>query len=481
MLKILPGLKLEAFARSLRSFWELSGAKIDALQASWPAGHGAPVITVRGRYTARKWTEWTLGFHWGAALLQFGATGESRFLKRAWRRIRLDLVPLLTHFGVHDHGFNIISTYGQILRLMNEHRISGAEADYHECVLALKVSGAVQAHRWTPLSDGDGYIYSFHGPHSLFADTMRSLRSLAVSHHLGHGLQEDNDRPVNLLDRLIRHARTTARYNVYYGEGRDAYDVRGRVAHESIFNAVNGAYRCPNSQQGFSPFTTWMRGLAWILCGYAEQLEFLGALPPKLFKPYGGWNTVETWMLKAACAAADFYIENTPADGIPYWDSGAPGLSRMRRYLDRPADPFNRYEPVDSSAATIAAQGLLRLGHYLMNRMASPPEKASRAEGRRYWQAGLTVLHSLLHEPYLSRSKRHQGLILHAVYHRPNGWDYIPRGRKVPCGESSMWGDYHIREAVLYVQRLVERRPYLTFWSNPNEDAKTQEERSVGS
>ena len=61
----------------------------------------------------------------------------------------------------------------------------------------------------------------------------------------------------------------------YYGEGRDSYDVRGRVAHESIFNMNDGDYRCPNSQQGYSPFTTWTRGLAWIMCGYAEQLEFL--------------------------------------------------------------------------------------------------------------------------------------------------------------------------------------------------------------
>ena len=31
-------------------------------------------------------------------------------------------------------------------------------------------------------------------------------------------------------------------------------------------------------------------------------------------------------MLKAAKATCDFYIENTPIDGVPYWDTGAPGL-----------------------------------------------------------------------------------------------------------------------------------------------------------
>ena len=146
--------------------------------------------------------------------------------------------------------------------------------------LALKNSGAVQADRWTPIGEGGGYIYSFNGPHSLFADTIRSLRALALSHRLGHVLMGEKDVAISLLARLIEHARTTARYTVYYGEGRDFYDLRGRVAHESVFNTNDGSYRCPNSQQGYSPFSTWTRGLAWVMCGYPEQLEFIATLSP---------------------------------------------------------------------------------------------------------------------------------------------------------------------------------------------------------
>ncbi len=36
------------------------------------------------------------------------------------------------------------------------------------------------------------------------------------------------------MERGLQHAEATARYNVYYGEGRDTYDIRGRVVHESI-------------------------------------------------------------------------------------------------------------------------------------------------------------------------------------------------------------------------------------------------------
>ena len=148
---------------------------------------------------------------------------------------------------------------------MREGRIpfNEREKDFYE--LALKVSGAVQAARWTAIADGTGYIYSFNGPHSLFVDTMRSLRSLAVAHQLGHVLDGRAGPKISLLQRLMEHADTTARYSIYYGEGRDAYDVRGRTAHESIFNLNDGSYRCPNSQQGYSPFSTWTRGLAWAI------------------------------------------------------------------------------------------------------------------------------------------------------------------------------------------------------------------------
>src|SRR5437667_9145012 len=104
---------------------------------------------------------------------------------------------------------------------------------------------------------------------------MRSLRALALGHILGQSLMEEQDAKVSLLARLVQHARATARYNVYYGRGRDRLDVRGRVAHESLFNVDNGSYRGPSTQQGYSPFTTWTRGLAWAMLGSAEQLEFV--------------------------------------------------------------------------------------------------------------------------------------------------------------------------------------------------------------
>jgi hypothetical protein len=100
----------------------------------------------------------------------------------------------------------------------------------------------------------------------------------------------------------------------------------------------------------------------------------------------------------------------------------------------------------------------LRLGNYLQ-------QKGETESGNNYWKAGLTVANTIFDKPYLSTNAQHQGLLLHSVYHRPNGWDHIPQGSKIPNGESSMWGDYHAREVALYLQRVINNETYYTFFN----------------
>ncbi len=438
---------------------ELSALKILSIQKTCGATPGSPVFTIRGKYTSRGWTEWTEGFQYGSALLQYDLTGDEQFLELARLGIVERMARHVSHTGVHDHGFNNISTYGNLWRLSREGRIESAPWERSFCELALKVSGAIQAARWTALPDG-GFIYSFNGPHSLFVDTMRSLRSLGLAHKLGHVLMGERDRRISLLERLLQHGEATARYAVFYGAGRDIYDVRGRTAHESIFNINDGSYRCPCSQQGYSPFSAWTRGLAWAILGFAEQLEFIDSLSRnELTGTRNGLAFYRKLFHKAALATADYYIQNSCSDGVPLWDTGAPNAWRLGDYLAKPSDPFNDWEPVDSSAAVIAAQGLIRLGNY-------EAANGQKAAGTKYRQAGLTVASTLLTEPYLSTKGSHQGLLLHSIYHRPNGWDALSRGAKVPNGESSMWGDYHLRELCLMILREGTGECYPTFFAS---------------
>ncbi len=455
--KLTPQSLLPAIERTI----DLAGQKALSIDRSWDPSRGTPVFTVKGQYTSRGWTEWTQGFQYGCAILAFDGSGERKLLELGRKRTVALMTPHLTHIGVHDHGFNNLSTYGNLRRLMLEGTIKHNDWELNFYELALKLSGAVQGARWSDAASVPdcsyplGYVYSFNGPHSLFIDTMRTIRIMGVSHKLGHVLMGENDRKISLLQRLITHALTTKRFIVWAGKGRDAYDVRGRTAHEGVFNRNDGRFRCPNSQQGYSPFSTWTRGLAWAMLGYAEELEFLATLDEKQFKDSGfKKSAVLKEFLEAAKNTCDFYIDHgTASDGIPYWDTGAPDLHRLGDWQSRPADPENEFEPVDSSAAAIAAQGLLRLGHCLGE------------AGARYTNGGLTVAKSLLAEPYLATDRKHQGLLLHSVYHRPNGWDYIPAGSKIPRGESSLWGDYHALELAIYVQRLAQNKAYLTFFA----------------
>lgn len=469
---------LATVAALLPAVWETGLKATSLLRDTWDPSRGTPVFTEAGTYTTRGWTEWTQGFQFGNMLYLYEATGERAMLEAGRRGTLTAMAPHLTHTGVHDHGFNNVSTYGNLLRMMAEQKIpyDRWEAQFYR--LALKVSGAVQASRWTATSDGGGFVHSFNGAHSLFSDTIRSMRALALAHQLGHVLMGEQDRAISLVDRLFDHAASTAHFNVYYGQGRDGYDVRGRVVHESIFNTANGVYRCASTQQGYSPFSTWTRGLAWVLAGYPEELEWLRDRGAAVAAHNRIAATEREW-IRTACATADFHLTTTPPDGVPYWDTGAPGLDRSGAWQEQVADPFTVTEPVDSSAAAIAAQGLLRLGTYLVteadrlaqveldldgNGAAVHNAAAIKQQGARYRAAALVTARTLFSEPYLNSDPTHQGILLHSIYHQPNRWDYVPAGSSVPYGESCMWGDYHLLELALMVQREADGKAAQRFF-----------------
>ena len=108
----------------------LATEKTLRLDRRWNASDGAPVITFAGRYIGRSWTQWTQGFQYGNALLCFDMTGDEDQLTAARRHVVSDMAEHLSHVGVHDHGFNNISTYGNLRRLMLEeysHRRMGTQ------------------------------------------------------------------------------------------------------------------------------------------------------------------------------------------------------------------------------------------------------------------------------------------------------------------------------------------------------------------
>ncbi|MFI5377941.1 MAG: glycosyl hydrolase, partial [Tepidisphaerales bacterium] len=209
--------------KPLDRLFDLAARKVRDLDRNWDSSRGTPVFTVDGRYTTRGWTEWTQGFQYGSALLVFDATGEQDLLDLGRTNTVRFMAPHVSHIGVHDHGFNNLSTYGNLRRLMREGRIPHNEWELAFYEMAIKVSGAVQAARWSGVPAGMpsphsantssiGYIYSFNGPHSLFVDTMRTIRILGVAWQLGHKLMHENDKAADLLKRSILHGLCTNQY-----------------------------------------------------------------------------------------------------------------------------------------------------------------------------------------------------------------------------------------------------------------------------
>src|SRR3954471_514962 len=159
-MKIDLQLEPRALTAKLERLWALSAQKIRSLEKSTHQGEGAPVFTVAGRYTARGWTEWTQGFQVGASILQFDATGEAEFLTLGRKHTVEVMASHVSHTGVHDHGFNNVSTYGNLLRLILEGKVTSSQPELDYTEMALKASGAVQAARyvttayrqpWSPL------------------------------------------------------------------------------------------------------------------------------------------------------------------------------------------------------------------------------------------------------------------------------------------------------------------------------------------
>lgn len=461
----IPTVSPSDLAKPIDRVFDLAAKKVKLIEKTWDTSRGTPVFTVKGEYTTRGWTEWTEGFVYGDAILAFEHTGDKDLLEIGRRKTLQRMASHVTHTGVHDHGFNNLSTYGNLRRLMREGTIPHNEWENHFYELAIKSSGAVQAYRWqgthpkpeskhTAGAPALGYVYSFNGPHSLFVDTMRTIRILGVAWQLGHKLMHEGDRAADLLKRSVLHGLTTAHYVVFHGDSSHTYDVRGRTCHEAVFNRNDGQFRCRSTQQGYSAFSTWTRGLAWAMLGYAEELEFFATIDDAKFEASTGLKKADVVAsyLQSAKDTCDHYLnEASAADGITYWDDGAPTLHKLGDWQSKPADLGQDFEPVDASASAIAAQGLIRLGRYLGK------------DGAKYLNAGLAIAKTLTSEPYLSTDEKHQGLLLHSVYHWPNHWDHVPAGRKVAFGESSMWGDYHLLELCALVAKINQGK-YLTFY-----------------
>jgi unsaturated chondroitin disaccharide hydrolase len=367
----------------LNPFWSalhFAASQLEKTCKSWPPDRPAPVHTIGGKWYRPRdlWTDWTPGFLAGQLWILSRLTGEG------WAREKAEaytkkIAPRRFDRDVHDLGFLFLSSYRRWLEALEPgDPLAGRLED------VLVTAATVQSFRWQG-NGPHGYIYSFNGPQSLFIDILMNARLLFWAATRGAGEE--------IKRRATEHCRTSARYLVRR-DGPGLGEVDGSVAHEAIFNTEpgRGEFRCLSTQQGYSPFTCWSRGLAWAIYGFGEAFRYTG----------------EKEFLETAERCAAYYLKNTAAPGVPYWDYGAPGIPD---------------EPLDSSAAAILGCAL-----DLLSTLA-PAERKDR-----YREAAWRIAATLTSPQFLAQGHPGQeGVLLHGVYHRPRGWG---------VDESVLWGDY---------------------------------------
>jgi len=333
-----------------------------------------PMYTKNGKWKhdGPAWTHWCDGFLPGMMWIFHRRAVENGDDSQRWMDKAIEyttpLEPRKFDRDVHDLGFIFLSTYHRWFQITREAKLNDIVVQ----------AGKTMGQRF---QEKGQYLRSFVSEDSIFIDIMMNVAVIF------YAARETNDR--RLREIAIRHALTTRRYLVR-GDGS--------TAHEGLFDLETGEFLRQTTHQGYRGDSCWSRGLAWALYGFGSCYEY----------------TRDPRFLETAERCADYYLTHTNADGVPAWDFQADEESRKM---------------VDTSAAAIAASGLLRLC-----RMLPDPVK-----GFYYYSCALRTLTSLCEKYTAINDPKWEGILKGGVYH-------IHKGLGVD--ESVMWGEYFFCEAL---------------------------------
>ena len=205
--------------------------------------------------------------------------------------------------------------------------------------------------------------------------------------------------------------------NLVYAEKADAHartalEVLIRPDHSTYhtfyFDPETGLPLRGVTHQGYSADSAWARGQAWGIYGIALSYRYVR----------------DPDYLKRFEQVTGYFIDHLPENLIPYWDFVFTDGSD---------------EPRDSSAAAIAACGMLEMSKYL------EPEKAEYYAG-----AAGRVMKALYQECAVKSREQSNGQLLHGVYGKKTPYnDCIDHG----IDECNLWGDYYYLEGLVRLSR----------------------------
>jgi len=322
---------------------------------------------------------WTTSFWPGVLWLAFELTGDETYLRSATSHVRGFADRVAGGIDVETHDLGFLYTLSCVLpwRTSADRTARGAALAAADRLLTrvLEPAGIIQA--WGDMSDprqrGRTIIDSLMNTPLLFwaSETSGEPRYAdAARRHIAQ-----------LRDHILRPDDTT--FHTFYWDPRTGEPLRGET------------------EQGHSDESCWARGQAWGIYGFALNHRHTG----------------DASLLDASRRCADYFLAHLPADGVCYWDL---------EFTDGSG------EPRDSSAAAIAASGLIELADALPD------------GGERYRSAAARILGSLIERYSTADHPRSNALILHGVYDKP---------KNVGVDEGSLWGDYFYLEALTRVAR----------------------------
>lgn len=341
---------------------------------------GIPYISVGGVYRDKGQDDiawWTNGFYAGILWMLYEQTGDAFYRTKA-ETIEQRLDEVLYGFdGLHhDVGFLWMPT------AVRNYTLTGNETSRQRAMLA----ASVLASRFR-LSGG--FIRAWNGKDNRARAIIDCMMNIPLLYWASEQCGDDR------FAQIARaHADTTLRAFVR-GDGS--------VHHIVDFDPETGEVADTPRGQGYAPGSSWSRGQAWAIYGFAQSYE----------------ATREQRYLDAAKRVAHYYLSQTAEDSLPKCD------------FRQPSTPILW----DATAGAIAAGGLLRLARC-----------AQGAESAGYYRAAKRIV-----QDYDARicdwSRKEQGIVRMGTgaYHHSDSV-HVP----------IIYGDYYFIETVLELKRWEE-------------------------
>ena len=314
---------------------------------------------------------WTSGFFPGWIWYTYENTLNNSWMSRAQGQTDA-LLSQDTNADTHDIGFKILGSYG------NAYRITRNPADMKVIQTA---AGAMATSLYRPDA---GVIESwpfYDSNHiTVIVDNMMNLELLFFA--------AQNGGDPNWYKMAVSHAEKTMANHVRTYPGTTDLGTYHVVQYNKDKTVT--IYK-KFTVQGAGTETTWARGQAWAIYGFTMTYRY----------------TKDPRFLDTAQRLANYFINRLPSDYVPYWDFSASGSA-----------------PRDSSAAAIAAAGLLELSNYA----------AAQTDKDRYRNTALNIQTSLSSPAYLATRAASDGILLHGSAH-------VPGNSEVDV--SLIYGDYY--------------------------------------